>query len=172
MELMDVILKRRSVRKYADQAIPEDTLKKILQAGLLAPTSRNLKPCEFYVIRDKDLLSKLSQVKSGGAGMLAGCGAAVVVFGDSEKADTWVEDCSIAISYMMLTAEEQGVSNCWVQIHFRSDSAGNEAEKNVRELFSLPEKYRIAGILSLGIAAETPEPHSPEDADWNKVHYF
>ena len=44
MELTDIILKRRSVRKYKDEAIPEETLKKILQAGLLAPTSRNLKP--------------------------------------------------------------------------------------------------------------------------------
>lgn len=171
MELMNVILKRRSVRKYADQAVPEDTLKKILQAGLLAPTSRNLKPCEFHVVRDKDLLALLSRVKSGGAAMLANCGAAVVVFGDSEKADTWVEDCSIALSYMMLTAEEQGVANCWVQIHFRSDSEGNDAEQNVRKLFSVPEKYRVAGILSLGLPAEQAEPHSPEDADWSKVHF-
>ena len=50
MELMDIILKRRSVRKYLEEPIPEDKLEKILQAGLLAPTSRNLKPWEFYVV--------------------------------------------------------------------------------------------------------------------------
>ena len=42
MELMDVILKRRSIRKYTGEDIPEETLRQILQAGLLSPTSRNL----------------------------------------------------------------------------------------------------------------------------------
>ena len=136
MELMDVLLKRRSVRKYTDQDIPEETLRKVLQAGLLAPTSRNLKPCEFYVVKNKDTLSQLSHSKAAGAGMLEGCNAAIAVFADSEKADTWVEDSSIALSYMMLMAEEQGIGNCWIQIHFRCDADGNDAEKNVREILS------------------------------------
>lgn len=170
MELMDVILRRHSVRKYADADIPEKSLEKILQAGLLAPTSRNQKPCEFYVIRDRDTLEKLSQAKSTGAGMITGCNAAVAVFGDSEKADTWVEDCSIAMSFMMLMAEEQEIGCCWVQIHLRSDADGNDAEKNVREILSVPDRYRIAGILSLGIPTEETKVHTLDDADWNKVH--
>ncbi|MCR5173027.1 MAG: nitroreductase family protein [Oscillospiraceae bacterium] len=170
MGLTDVILKRRSIRKYAEDEIPEQTLEKILQAGLLAPTSRNLKPCEFYLVRDRETLKRLSRAKSGGAGMIADCAAAVAVFGDAEKADTWVEDCSIAMSFMMLAAEEQGVGNCWVQIHFRKDADGNDAEANVREILSVPDRYRIAGILALGVPAERPEPHTTDDADWDKVH--
>ena len=53
MDLLDVMLKRRSVRKYTDEEIPTEKLNKILQAGLLAPTSRNLKPCNFLVINNK-----------------------------------------------------------------------------------------------------------------------
>ena len=169
MELTEILLKRRSVRKYADEVIPEETLDRILQAGLLAPTGRNLKPCEFYIVKDRETLRVLSRAKSGGAGMLAECGAAIAVFGDSEKADTWVEDCSIAMSFMMLAAQEQGVGNCWVQIHLRTDAHGKPAEENVRETLSVPEKYRIVGILALGIPGETPAPHAPEDADWTRV---
>ncbi|MBR1382713.1 MAG: nitroreductase family protein, partial [Ruminococcus sp.] len=157
MTLIDTILKRRSVRRYTNDAIPEEKLNKILQAGLLAPTSRNLKPCEFYVVKDKSVLEKLSKAKKAGAGMLAGCAAAVVVLGDSEKADTWVEDSSIALSFMMLMAEEQGIGNCWVQIHLRSNADGNDAEQIVREILSVPEKFRVVGILSLGIPVEAPE---------------
>lgn len=170
MELMNVMLTRRSVRKYSDREIPEETLRKILQAGLLAPTSRNLKPWEFYVIRNKSTLAQLAEAKNAGAGMLAGCNAAIVVFADGGKADTWVEDCSIAMSFMMLMAEEQGVGCCWVQIHLRSDGNGNDAEKNVREILGLPEQYRIAGVLSLGMPADRPKAHSPEEIDWGKVH--
>ena len=59
MDLTEIILKRRSVRKYKDEAVPEETLQKILQAGLLAPTSRNLKPCIFYAVKDRETLKKL-----------------------------------------------------------------------------------------------------------------
>lgn len=170
MGLTDIILKRRSVRKYAGEAIPDQTLEKILQAGLLAPTSRNLKPCEFWLVRDRETLRRLSRAKSGGAGMLADCAAAVAVFGDADRADTWVEDCSIAMSFMMLAAEEREIGNCWVQIHFRKDAAGNDAEANVREILSVPDRYRIAGILALGVPVERLEPHTPDDADWDKVH--
>ena len=170
MELMDVILKRRSIRKYTGEDIPEETLRQILQAGLLAPTSRNLKPWEFYVVRDKDTLRKLSAAKNAGGGMLAQCSAAIAVFGDGEKADTWVEDCSIAMSFMMLMAEEKGVGSCWVQIHFRKDAAGKAAEENVREILAVPAGFRIAGILALGIPAEEAKAHEPSDADWSKVH--
>lgn len=171
MELIELMLKRRSVRKYSEEDIPEDKLEKIIQAGLLAPTSRNLKPWEFYVVRDRDTLKKLSVAKGSGAGMLERCAAAIAVFANSEKADTWIEDCSIAMSFMMLMAEEQGIGNCWVQFHLRTDSDGSDAEQNVREILSVPDKYRIAGILSLGVKAEEPKPHSPEEIDRGKIHF-
>ncbi len=170
MELMDILLSRRSIRRYTDQDIPEETLRQILQAGLLAPTSRNLKPWEFYVIRDKDTLRKLSAAKTAGGGMLAECNAAIAVFGDSEKADTWVEDCSIAMAFMMLMAEEKGVGSCWVQIHFRTDASGNAAEENVRKILAVPERFRIAGILAMGIPAEKAKAHLLSETEWGKVH--
>ena len=170
MELMDIILKRRSVRRYTDEEIPEKTLEKIVQAGLLAPTSRNLKPCDFCVVTDRETLKKLSRAKSAGAGMLADCAAAVAVFGDAEKADTWVEDCSIAMSFMMLAAQEAGVGSCWVQLHFRTDASGRSAEENAKEILAVPERFRIPGILALGFPAEEARPHVPEDADLNRVH--
>ena len=101
---------------------------------------------------------------------LTDCNAAVVVLADCEKADTWIEDGSIAISFMMLMAEEQGIGNCWVQIHLRSDADGNDAEQNVREILSVPEKIRVVGILSLGIPAEKAEPYTIDEADMSKVH--
>ena len=170
MALLDIILKRRSVRKYTGDVIPEEKLEKILQAGLLAPTGKNQKPCEFYTVRDRELLKALSQAKSGGGAMLADCAAAIVAAGDGEKADTWVEDCSIAMSFMHLMAAEQGVGSCWCQIHLRKGADGTDAEAQVRRILSIPEKYRIVGILALGIAEQEPAPHTVEEADWNKVH--
>ncbi|MBR1852595.1 MAG: nitroreductase family protein [Lachnospiraceae bacterium] len=170
MELIDIMLKRRSMRKYTEDEIPEEKLEKILQAGLLAPTSQNRRPCEFYVINDKATLKKLSKAKKFGAGMLADCSVAVAVFGDSDKADTWIEDCSIALSYMNLMAAEQGIGSCWCQIHLRSSLLGKDAENSVRETLIVPERYRIVGILALGIPAQEAKAHTMEDIDWSKVH--
>ncbi len=172
MELYDVILKRRSVRNYTSEKIPEEKLRRIIEAGLLAPTSRNRRPCEFYVIRDKAMLKSLSEVKPAGGAMLKDCAAAVVVAGDSDKADTWIEDSSIALVLMQLMATDLGVGSCWCQIRLRGSSSGTDAESCVRGLISAPDNYRIVGILALGMPENMPEPHSPCDADWSKVHYI
>lgn len=172
MDLYDVILKRRSVRSYSEGEIPEEKLNRIIEAGLLAPTSRNRKPCEFYVIRDKAMLKSLSEIKPAGGAMLKDCAAAVVVAGDSDKADTWIEDSSVALSYMQLMATDLGIGSCWCQIRLRESSSGSDAENCVRGLLSAPDNYRIVGILALGMPEKKPDPHSPEDADWKKVHYI
>ncbi len=169
MEILDILLKRRSIRKYTAERIPEEKLEKILQAGLLSPTSRNLKEWEFYVVEDRAVLNALSAAKERGAGMVADCAAAIVVFGDSSRADTWVEDCSIAMTGMMITAESEGIGCCWSQIHFRKDADGKDAEENVRRILSVPDTYRTVGILSMGIPAEDPAPHTLEELDWTKV---
>ncbi len=169
--LADIILRRRSTRQYTDAPVPEDQLSMILQAGLLAPTGRNRKPCEFYVVRDRAVLNRLAEAKEAGAGLLASCRIAIAVLADGEKADTWVEDASIALSYMSLAATEQGIGNCWCQMHLRRSHDGEDAETLVRQALHVPEdRMRVVGVLALGMPGEDLPPHTPEEADWRKVH--
>ncbi len=170
-DLINTILNRRSTRKYTGEPVSEEALEKILQAGLLAPTSQNRKPCEFYVVKNRETLKQLSKAKKMGAGMLSDADTAIAVFGDSRKADTWIEDCSIAQSFMMLEATELGIGNCWVQMHLRSSLLGRDAEENVKNILGIDNPdLRIVGILSLGMPAKEPVSHTTEDADWAKVH--
>ena len=170
MDLMEVMQKRRSIRKYTGESIPEDKLDKVLQAALLAPTSMNRRPCEFYAVTDRETLRALSTAKRAGAGMLADAAAAIVVTADSELADTWIEDSSIALTYMHLMAVDQGLGSCWIQMHLRQSADGNDAEDNVRKILSLPGKYRIVGILSLGIPAEDRPKQELEDLEYTRIH--
>lgn len=169
MSIMTTLLTRRSIRQYADTPIPEETLRGILTACLLAPTSRNLKPCRFTVVRDKTVLEALSHAKAAGGAFLKDAGAAVVVSADAELADTWIEDCSIALTCMHLAAAEAGLGSCWIQIHLRRDREGAEAEGNVRRVLGLEDRFRTVGILALGIPAAAPEPHTVEEADFGQV---
>ena len=169
-DLLEVMRQCRSIRKYTGEAIPEEKMERILQAGLLAPTSMNRKPCEFYVVKDREKLAALAKAKKAAAGMIAECDAAIAVFADSEKADTWIEDASIALTYMQLMAAEQGVGSCWVQMHLRASEDGKDAEANVREILGVDEPFRIVGILSLGMPAAVPAPYELDQLDRGKIH--
>ena len=170
MELLEVMRHRRSIRRYTDEEVPEEKLEKILQAALLAPTSRNMHPWQFYVIKDKAVLEKLSKAKQHGANLLAGCNTAIAVFADSELADTWIEDSAIALAYMDLMAAEQGVGSCWVQFRMRKDADGADAEQNVRDILGVELPQRLVGVLALGMPGEKREPYELSELMWERVH--
>ena len=170
MELLELMANRRSIRKYTNEEIPEEKLKRILQAGLLAPTSMGKRPWEFYVIRDREILQKLSKAKQHGAAMLADCNAAIAVFADSDLSDAWIEDCSVVLGYMYLMAEEQGVGSCWVQMRMRKDETDGDAEQNVRDTLGVELPWRMVGIMALGMPAEEKAPYSLDELKWEKVH--
>ena len=170
MELLELMAKRRSIRKYTEEEIPEEKLNKILQAALLAPTSRNRRPWEFYVVKDPEVLQKLSKAKAHGANPLAECNTAIAVFTDSELTDTWIEDASIVLAYMDLMAAEQGVGSCWIQMRMRKDEADGDAELNVRDILGVELPWRCIGIMSLGMPAEERAPYSLDELMWEKVH--
>lgn len=169
MELKEAILRRRSGRKYLSEPVGETELHAILEAGLLAPSSRNLKSAEFITVSEKPLLEALAGVKTAGCSMLKGASHAIVVIGDSTRSDAWIEDGSIAMTQMMLRAADLGIANCWVQIRNRGTEAAS-ADANTKALLGIPEGYSVLAILALGRPAEASAPHTPEDAVWNKVH--
>ena len=60
---MQIIEKCKNIRTYAGTPIPQDVLDHILQVGEPAPTSRNLKPCTFHLMQDREVLQTLSKAK-------------------------------------------------------------------------------------------------------------
>ena len=180
MELLELLMKRRSVRKYTDEKIPEEKLNKIIQAGLLIPSGRCIHPEELVVVTDRDMIRKLAECKPSGAAMLQEAAAAILVMADTSDSDVWVEDCSASMENMQLEAALLDVGSCWVQCRLKQtgrtverDGAAVElgTEDYLRQLLGIPEKYGILAILSLGMPAALPEARplpSPQDP---KVHY-
>ena len=166
--MLDLILKRRSVRQYLKKEVEETVLKDILSAGLLAPTGMNKKPCRFYVIKKREILEALSTVKPAEAAMLKEASVAIAVIVDEERTDTWVEDSSIALSFMQLEAADKNLGSCWVQIRLRTNE-GKSSESEVKKLLNLSDKDRVVGILALGYPEKEVKAHSLEEIDWSKV---
>lgn len=171
MELIQIMKNRRSIRKYTGDKIPNDKLNLILQAGLLAPSSKNIRPVELIVIEDKGTLKELSKSKQAGAGMLSDASCAVVVIGDTRKADAWIEDCSLVMGYMLLMAEDLGVAACWVQERLRKTFFRKDSGAYVKDLLAIPDYYEVEAILSLGISQAVEEPRTWDKTEQNKIHW-
>ena len=161
----------RSIRKYESQKVEESVIKEVLSAALIAPSSRGFRPWQFVVVQDENLREELSKAKAPGGGFLKEAPVAIVVLGDPQRSDVWVEDCSIAAYTIQVRARELGLGSCWVQIRLRTDGQGEAAELRVREILGIPENLSVGAIISLGIPGESKEPYTDEDLDWSKVHW-
>lgn len=171
MDFMDMLKHRRSIRTYTGETIPEDKLNQVLEAGLLAFSGRNIKPCEFVVVRDKEMLTKLSRCRPHGSQMLAGADAAIVVLADADKTDVWTEDASIAMTQMHLMADHLGLGSCWIQGRLRpAPEDGKLAEDVLRELLHFPEYIHLEAILSLGMPDTHPKPRKVTEELRAKIH--
>lgn len=166
----DLLKNRRSCRLFTGEPVDKEAVCNIMRAALMSPSGHRYNPWEFILVEDKEMLKSLSVSKAQGAALLEGAAMAVVVIGDTEKTDVWIEDCSIATIIMQLAAQELGLGSCWVQIRRRTDAEGNLAEDNVRKLLGVPEKYAVLSIVAIGHKAREAKPFDEEKMQWEKIH--
>jgi nitroreductase len=85
METWDAITARRNVREFADRAIPDADLDRVLEAGRIAPSSQNQQPWDFVLVTDREMLRELSRVWRGGGHIANAAAAIAVVIPDEEE---------------------------------------------------------------------------------------
>ncbi|MCY1633663.1 nitroreductase family protein [Marinifilum sp. D737] len=148
--MLDILYKRRSVRRFTTEKVEEEKIDRILEAGLLAPSSKSKYPCEFIVCDQPELNLKLSESKPGGASFLKYAPVSIVITGDEEKSDVWIEDTSIAAAYMLLQAEKEDLGATWVQIRGREHKENFSAEEYIQELLGIPKNQKVLAIIGIG----------------------
>lgn len=166
-----LIKKRRSIRQFKDKAVEKEKIDLLIEAALRSPSSRSLNPWEFIVITDKSTLYELSCSKPHGASFLKNAALGIAIIADFEKSDTWIEDSSIASTYIQLAAESIGLKSCWIQIRKRFYKDDITAEKRVAQILDVPENYRVESIIAIGYPDETKQGHKKESLLYDKVHY-
>ncbi len=148
------ILDRRSIRRFTDQPIDNETIKNILTAAMYAPSAVNLQPWHFVVIDQRPMMEKIMEIHPH-ARMLRTASHAVVVCGDIhlQHADGyWVVDCGAATQNLLLAAHALELGSCWVGIHPRE-----ERKAAFSRLLSLPSHVLPFALVALGY----PEEHKP-----------
>jgi len=159
---------RKSVRSFTDETVTDEQLKKILNAGMVAPSGMGAKKYEFVVVRDKEMLNELSEVGRW-IGFIAESSVAIVVI--SQEHDYWIEDGALVTGFMSLEAVNQGLGSCWADIRNGPNLDGTEREVKVRKLLDVPEKYRVLCVLPIGVPSKEVKEHGDKSFDKKKVHY-
>ncbi len=170
VDVLAALTDRCSIRKYSGEPVPQELLDRIVRAGLVSASGRRRRPWELVVVRDRDTLSKLAECRDSGATMLAGADTAIVVLGNPEVADTWIEDCSIVMANMHLEASASGVGSCWIQGRMRMAADGRSTQDYVSELLGVPEPWQLEAILSLGMPEDQTEHREFDETLLEKVH--
>lgn len=154
MEYTEVIAARHSVRSFTDEPVDREIIDEMIEEANLAPSSRNSRSTGFMIIEDPSTIEALSEMRTSGSTFMAKAPAAIIVLGDADKTDLWVENCSISATYLMLSAVEKGLGSCWVHVNGRlrdkKDESKGYAEQYVRDLLGIKDKMRILCIIALG----------------------
>jgi nitroreductase len=168
MDAIEAILKRRSIRKYTDEAVTDEQVEMLLRAAMAAPSAGNKQPWHFVVVRDQALREAFTEFQPYSA-MLREASVGILICGDTElelelAVGYWVQDCSAATENLLIAANALGLGAVWLGITPRADWV-----TQTKALFGLPGNVVPLGMVSVGHPAEEKEPADRYQAE--RVHH-
>ncbi len=166
----ELLINRRSIRRYKPQPIDAESVKLILEAALMAPTSKSSRSWQFVAVEDKEMLEKLSKCKPAGAAPIAKAALAIVVTDDPSLSEAWIEDASVAAAYMQLQAADLGLGSCWIQVRGRYTAENIPSEEYVQNLLGIPQSHPVVCVVTFGYKDEERKKVDTSKLLWEKVH--
>lgn len=168
-DVLDLLRRRRTIRRYTDENLTDEQINALLEAALLAPSYLGRKPGHLIVIRRKDLQERLGTILSVRP-YVQQAAALVALLGDPEISNSWEVDLAAAAENILLAATGMGLGSTWVGNPY--GIAWEDREKEIRQVFHIPESIRVFGFIAIGYPAERIEPHTKEDVwDETRIHY-
>ncbi len=164
--MLKAIGTRRSVRKYLDKKVEQEKILELINSARLAPSGHNTQPWSFILVESQDMKRRLAAADHEQSWMTAApvfivCLADIrcrLAHGEDIRVDESspepelklvIRDTAIAIGYLLLEAENQGLSACWT---------GWYKQEDVRAILNIPDHQYVCGIVTVGYGAQSPEP--------------
>lgn len=166
---LELVARRRSVRKYLADDIDPEVLSRILEAGRLAPSGNNSQPWRFIVVKDSKVKERLYEV-AGKQDWIKQAPVVIAVVGDvtakiksksfvrdkvfiedpklRETLLKTVRDATIAVDHIVLAATDEGLGTCWIALFEQND---------IRPVLGVPESCYVVAIVTVGKSAEMPK---------------
>jgi len=180
--VLDTIYGRRSVRKYSDKDVPDETIREIIRAGTYAPTAVNKQPWRFVVIRNRKLIDEyderakkifVSMFRDSTVPELAAYAknlakpevrilyeapVFILVFASPDGLNE--HDCALAAENMMLAAHSLGIGSCWIGL-----AAGLGSDEAFLKENGVPKDHKLVAPLIFGYPAKSALPAPARNAD-------
>jgi nitroreductase len=144
----DLLLSRRSIRRFEQSDIHPDVLKQVLDLSRWAPTSRNTQSYYFKFIRDPETLDWLSGTRGKSTSPIGNARLAVAVCSDPAISKRHVQDGCIAAYHFLLAAWFYGLGTCWIAAMDRDD---------VKQRLKIPPDHYVATVTPLGYPEGGPK---------------
>lgn len=162
---MNEIFKRVSVRKFLDKEVEEEKINNILRAAMQSPSAKNQQAWEFYVVRDKEKLLKLSNATQYSMCVKNAPMAIVICYREDCMEPDFIEiDCAIAAENIMLEAVSQGLGSVMIGV---APIVFNQM--NVKNALKLEDNLYPFTIIPIGYPEKEKE--QTDRFDMNKVHF-
>ncbi len=172
-EVFKIIKKRRSIRKYRDRPVEKEKILKIIEAARLAPSASNRQPWRFIAVTEKKAISYLAVEALGSINKWAAHAPCIIV-GCSVRKNIITHyigevlsglsyhllDVGIAMEHIVLSAEEIGLSTCWM---------GWFNERKLKKILNIPLSWRVVSLLSVGYAVKDHSPKSKKRLTLDKI---
>lgn len=152
MDAYGAIISKRDNRAFLDRPVPDEVVRRIVQAGRMAGSSKNTQPCRFIVLDDPSARARVAACGDFAAWLPAAPLAIAVAVTSKSMRDEF--DAGRAAQNMMVAAWADGVSSCPTSMH-RADDA--------RVALGLPEEFRVSTVIGFGYREREPK-HVPEAA--------
>lgn len=166
--MIDVIMSRRSIRRFEERPVPDALLHQLLSAVMQAPSAKNERPWEFLIVRDPALLQLLAQTDPY-SGCIKNAPMAIVLLCNKNKylkeTDTfWREDMSAAAMSLLLAAHGLSLGTTWLAV-----APLQERIDHVAAALSLPEGVVPFALFPLGYPLRPKEPEPRYEPE--RIHY-
>ena len=152
-ETVNLMITRRSVRKFKSDMIPKEIIDEIITAGTYAASGRNMQSPIIIAVTNKKLRDKISKVnaeimgKSGDFDPFYNAPVMLIVLAD-KSVPTYLYDGSLVMGNLMLAAHGLGIGSCW--IHRAKEFFEREEEKDLLKSLGIEGDYEGIGNCALG----------------------
>jgi len=152
MELFEAIKNRRSIRKYTDKKVPDNVLKRIIDAARWAPSATNKQDWRYIIVTDNKIKEEI--VKNGAPSFIKNAPVGILVLYSNltdrlEYRDD-IQSASASIQNMLLAAYSVNLGCCW--------TCNIPPKKKLRKIFRIPWNYDPIAYISVGYYEEKPRP--------------
>jgi nitroreductase len=161
MEFYDLIKKRKSVRRYRPDPIPDEVLNRILEAGRIAPSAKNIQPWRFIIVKNPEIKKKIAKASrdqlwiADADIILVGCILEKIAWGRmGGYMSSGPVDIAIALEHMILAAANEGLGTCWI---------GAFVEKDVKDILRVPDDVTVLALTPIGYPAEKTKDRGRKD---------